>query len=122
MFLNSGQTLTERAKISGRLEAIVDVATGERYTYRELNERTNQVANTLLGLGLRAGDRVGCLMSNRSRHAESYFACAKAGLIFVALNWRLTVPELMYQLTDASVGAVLYGADQHALVEPLAAQ
>ena len=122
MLVNAGQTLTERAKISGRMEAIVDVATGARYDFRQLNERTNQVANSLLGLGLGAGDRVACLMSNQPRYAEAYFACAKAGYVFVALNWRLTVPELSYQLLDSGAAAVLYGADQLPLVEPLRAQ
>jgi acyl-CoA synthetase (AMP-forming)/AMP-acid ligase II len=122
MLVNAGQTLTERAKISGRMEAIVDVASGERYDFRRLNERTNQVANALLGLGLTAGERVACLMSNQPRYAETYFACAKAGFVFVALNWRLTVPELSYQLLDSGASAVIYGADQAPLVEPLRAQ
>ena len=122
MLVNAGQTLTERAKISARKEAIVDVATGVRYDFRQLNQRSNQVANALLGLGLVPGDRVACLMSNQPRYVESYFACAKAGYVFVALNWRLTVPELSYQLLDSGAAAVLYGADQLPLVEPLMAQ
>ena len=51
MLVNAGQTLTERARLSGRMEAIVEVATGARYDFRQLNERTNQVANALLALG-----------------------------------------------------------------------
>jgi acyl-CoA synthetase (AMP-forming)/AMP-acid ligase II len=122
MLVNAGQTLTERAKLSGRMEAIVDVASGERYDFRQLNSRSNQVAHALLALGLAAGDRVACLMSNQPRYAETYFGCAKAGYVFVALNWRLTVPELSYQLLDSGAAAVVYGADQTALVEPLVAQ
>jgi acyl-CoA synthetase (AMP-forming)/AMP-acid ligase II len=122
MLVNAGQTLSERAKISGRMEAIVDVATGARYDFRQLNERTNQFANTLLGLGLNAGDRVACLMSNQPRYVEAYYACAKAGYVFVALNWRLTVPELSYQLLDSGAAAVVYGKDQWPLVEPLQPQ
>lgn len=122
MLVNAGQILTERAKISGRMEALVDVATGARCDFRQYNERANQVANTLLGRGLNAGDRVACLMSNQSRYAEAYFGCAKPGYVFVALNWRLTVPELSYQLLDSGAAAVLYGQDQLALVEPLKAQ
>jgi len=119
MLLNSGQTLTERAKISAGMEAVVDAAGGERYPYRELNERTNRLANVLLGLELSPGDRVGCLMSNVPRYAEAYFACAKAGFVFVALNWRLTAPELSYQLLDCGAAAVLYGSDQADLAQVL---
>jgi acyl-CoA synthetase (AMP-forming)/AMP-acid ligase II len=122
MLQNAGQTLTERAKISGPAEAVVDVTTGLRLTFRELNARCNQIAHALLPLGLTAGDRVACLMSNQPRYAEAYYACAKSGYVFVALNWRLTVPELSYQLLDSGAAAVLYSDDQLALVEPLRQQ
>jgi acyl-CoA synthetase (AMP-forming)/AMP-acid ligase II len=116
MLTNGGQTLTERAKISAGMEAIVDVASGVRYSYRELNSRTNQLANTLLSSGFLPGERVACLMSNQPHYVEAYFACAKAGFVFVALNWRLTVPELSYQLVDCGATVVLYGADQATLI------
>jgi len=119
MLLNSGQFLTERAKISSSMEAWVDLTTGERTTFRQANARANQVAHVLLSLGLAPGDRVAALMSNLPLHAESYYACAKAGFVFVELNWRLTVPELSYQLVDSGASAVLYGQDQKTLVDPL---
>ena len=121
MLVNAGQTLSERAKIHGDMEAIVEFATGQRHTFGELNERTNQVAHALLELGFAVGDRIACLMSNRSRYVEAYYACAKAGYVFVTLNWRLTVPELSYQLLDCGASAVIYDTDQAALVEPLRA-
>src|SRR5512133_330994 len=113
MLLNAGQVLTERAKIAPHVEAVVDTASGARYTFRQLNERSNQAANTLLGLEFRPGERIACLMSNQVQYVESFYACAKAGFVFVALNWRLTVPELSYQLMDCGATAVIYGADQH---------
>ena len=122
MLLNAGQTLTERARLSGATEAIVEFETGRRYTFRELNARTNQVASALLKYGFDAGERIACLMSNQARYAEAYFACAKAGYVFVALNWRLTVPELSYQLLDSGATAVIYSSDQTALVGPLMAE
>ncbi|MGI9246716.1 MAG: AMP-binding protein, partial [Steroidobacteraceae bacterium] len=122
MLVNAGQTLTERAKISAGMEAIVDGSTGARYDFREYNARSNQLAHALLALGLATGDRVACLMANQPRYAEAYFACAKAGYVFVALNWRLTTAELSYQLLDAGVAAVVHGADQLPLVDSLRAQ
>ena len=71
MLVNSGQVLTERAKISPEMESLVDPETGERYTFRETNSRANQVANTLLGLKLSPGERVGCLMSNCPRYVRN---------------------------------------------------
>ncbi len=122
MLLNAGQFLTERAKISANMEAWVDLVTGERITYRQANARASQLAHFLLSQGLAPGDRVAALMSNVPLHAEAYFASAKAGFVFVELNWRLTVPELSYQLLDSGASAVLYGDDQQQLVEPLCGQ
>ena len=122
MLLNGGQVLTERAKISGQMEAWIDIDTGERWTFHDGNLRTNQLAHVLLARKLLPGDRVGVLMGNTPRHAMAYFACAKAGFVFVALNWRLTVPELSYQLTDSGASAVLYDAELEHLVGPLREQ
>jgi len=122
MLLNAGQFLTERAKISANMEAWVDLVTGERTTFRQANARANQVAHALRSLGLAPGDRVAALMSNVPLHAEAYFASAKAGFLFVELNWRLTVPELSYQLMDSGAAAILYGDDQQPLIEPLREQ
>jgi acyl-CoA synthetase (AMP-forming)/AMP-acid ligase II len=122
MLLNGGQVLTERAKISGPMEAWIDIDTGERWTFHDGNLRTNQLAHVLLARKLLPGDRVGVLMGNTPRHAMAYFACAKAGFVFVALNWRLTVPELSYQLTDSGASAVLYDAELEHLVGPLREQ
>ena len=122
MLLNGGQVLTERAKISPRLEAWIDADSGERLSFAEANARANQVAHLLLGRGLAPGHRVGVLMGNTPLHAAAYFACAKAGFVFVALNWRLTVAELAYQLADSGASAVLYGADLAALADPLREQ
>jgi acyl-CoA synthetase (AMP-forming)/AMP-acid ligase II len=122
MLLNSGQVLTERAKVDPRKEAVVDTASGLRLDFRSLNDRSNQVANTLLRLEFAPGERIACLLSNQSQYVESFYGCAKAGFVFVALNWRLTVPELSYQLLDSGASAVLYGADQQALVDPLRQQ
>ncbi len=122
MLVNSGQVLTERAKISPNTESLVDPATGERYTFRETNARCNRLANALLRLHLNPGERVGCLMANRPQYVEAYYACAKAGFVFVALNWRLTAAELTYQLSDCGASAVLYGAEQRPVVESLRTQ
>lgn len=122
MLTNAGQFLTERAKISATMEAWVDLASGERTTFREANARANRIAHVLLAQGLAAGDRVAALMSNTPLHAESYYASAKAGCIFVELNWRLSVPELAYQILDSGASVVLHGADQANLVGPLREQ
>lgn len=118
---NAGQLLTERAKVSPQLEALVDLGTGCRLTFRTMNEGANQISHALAASGLKPGDRLAVLMGNCGLYVQAFYGAAKAGLVFVALNWRLTVPELSYQLADCGARAVIYTRDQLALVEPLMA-
>lgn len=63
-------------------------------TYRALNERVNRLANSMIDLGLRKGDRVGVLIHNCHQFIEVYFACAKTGSIFCPYNSHLRQWEL----------------------------
>ncbi|MFA5788196.1 MAG: long-chain fatty acid--CoA ligase, partial [Actinomycetota bacterium] len=91
-------------------------------TYQELNERSERLAVWLLASGLRRGDRVATLTANRPEHVELFFACAKAGLVLVPLNWRLAPAELAYQLDDAEVAAVFFQRAHGALAEAALAE
>jgi long-chain acyl-CoA synthetase len=55
-------------------------------TFRELNDRVNRLANSLLDSGLRKGDRVGVLLHNGHQFLELYFASAKTGAVFCPYN------------------------------------
>jgi fatty-acyl-CoA synthase len=75
---------------------------GRQVTYGELDERSERLAASFLTSGLSRGDRVATLTGNSSEHVEVLFACAKAGLLLLPLSWRLSAPELAYQLDDAA--------------------
>jgi len=62
-------------------------------TYRELDERSNRLANALLALGLTRGDRVAIQSRNRPELVEIECALYKAGLVKAALNPRFTAAE-----------------------------
>jgi long-chain acyl-CoA synthetase len=55
-------------------------------TFRELNDRVNRLANSLLDSGLRKGDRIGVLVHNGHQFLEVYFASAKTGAVFCPYN------------------------------------
>jgi len=76
-------------------------------TYEELDVRSDALAGELLARGLRRGDRVATLTGNTPEHVIVFFACAKAGLILLPLNWRLAAPELRFQLEDAEPSVFL---------------
>ncbi|GAB3972456.1 long-chain fatty acid--CoA ligase [Actinoallomurus acanthiterrae] len=110
--MNLGRWIRDRARTTPRRTAIV--FEDEETTYAELDDRSERLAAGLAARGLRPGDRVATLTDNRPEHAELFFACAKAGLILVPLNVRLTVPELAYQVGDAEP-AILFAAPGRAV-------
>ncbi|WP_024793645.1 long-chain-fatty-acid--CoA ligase [Tomitella biformata] len=75
-------------------------------SFGELDRRTNRVA-TALAARARAGGRVGTLLRMRLEAAETFVGCAKAGLVFTPLNWRLT---------PGDIGAIAADADLDVLV------
>jgi fatty-acyl-CoA synthase len=112
-----GSWLVKREFLTPAKEAVVD---GEkRLSYRELNRRVNRLANALLGLGLRNGDRMAILSYNRLEFVEGIMAAAKLGLILVPLNWRLTATELTFILNDSGAETLLFDTNLAELVEGL---
>lgn len=104
-----GDILGERARVSPEVTALVEVATGRRFTYRSLDERAALCANALTGrLGLEVGDRFSILSGNRVEFIDCYFAAAKSGAILVPLNSRLAVPELLGILEDSGAKVLFF--------------
>ncbi len=65
-------------------------------TFAQWHERASRLANGLLALGLVKGDRVALLAYNCIEWLEMYAALARAGLVAVPINFRLTAPEIGY--------------------------
>lgn len=100
--------LSERARVTpGRL-ALVSVATGERLTYAQLNDRAERAAATLCTM-LDPGDRFGILAHNCIEFLELFFAAGKAGAIVVPLSTRATAHELAYIVRDCGMKVLFYG-------------
>ena len=64
------------------------------FSFRELNDRVNRLAHSLLNAGLRKGDRIGVLLHNGTPFLEIYFASAKTGAIFCPYNNHFKQSEL----------------------------
>lgn len=105
---NIGALLTRRAALNPTREALVDVHSARRYTFAELNSEANQLANALLELGVKKGDRVGLLMMNSPEFVLSFFAIAKIGAVVTPLNWRLVASELSFILKDSGCSVLIF--------------
>ncbi|MEW6142356.1 MAG: long-chain-fatty-acid--CoA ligase [Chloroflexota bacterium] len=77
------------------------------YTWAEMNNRANALANGLLAMGLNKQDRVAMLCRNCPEYLVFYFACAKAGLIAVPLNTWCKERELSFLINDSGARALI---------------
>ena len=83
---------------------------GVDITYAELEHATNSLANALVGAGLRPGQRLVWLDRNSADFLIAYYATAKAGMTFTALNAWLRARELAPQLELLGPSVVVAGA------------
>ncbi|MBR0829305.1 long-chain fatty acid--CoA ligase [Bradyrhizobium manausense] len=92
--------------------AVLDLASGRRFTYFEFNDRIARLATHLRdALKVSRGDRVAVLALNTTDTLEVQFACGRLGAVFLPLNTRLTVPELQFIASDASPKVMIYDTD-----------
>jgi fatty-acyl-CoA synthase len=88
-------------------------------SYAAWNERASRLANALLGLGLRSGDRVALLAFNTLEWLEIYVALARAGLVAVPINFRLVGPEVAYIVQHSEARAFIVQDELHAGVDSI---
>ncbi len=81
---------------------------GNRLSWKELNERVNRLANGLMDLGMRKGDRIAIISDNCHQYVETLFASAKLGLISVCLNYRFAAGQLsrMMKITEPKAALI----------------
>ncbi len=78
-----------------------------KLTYKELNNLTNRLANALIDLGVKKGDRVALYMPNCPQFVISYFGILKAGGIVVATSPLYSPREVEHQFKDSAADTVL---------------
>src|SRR5919197_3802018 len=72
-----------------------------RYTYAAAELRSKQLAQALLRLGIRPGDRVGTLAWNTFRHFELYYGISGIGAVCHTINPRLFDEQIIYIVNHA---------------------
>ncbi len=90
-----------------------------RLTYAELESRSNRLANTLVGLGLPRGERVGVCLPNCPEVVELELACYKAGLVKAPINARLSPREVAQVIANAEASVVLTTRERAEAFGPL---
>lgn len=103
--MNLSMLLTKTARLYPDKVAFIEG--GKKLSYSQFNTRCNKLANALLSFGLAKGEQVAILQYNRSETFESIFACFKAGLGAVPINFRLHPNEFAYIIDHSQSKAVI---------------
>ncbi len=101
--LTIGDQLEKTAELFPENEALVDVQSGRRWTYRQLDSAVSALATGLLRLGVAKGDRVGIWAPNVPEWVLIQYAAAKVGAILVNINPASRAHDLAYVLCQAEI-------------------
>ncbi len=121
-----GADLERTVARHGGREALVECATGRRWTYAELDRDVDRLARALLAAGLAAGDRVGIWAPNCAEWVLVQYATAKVGAVLVTVNPAYRTSELAYVLQQSGVVLLVSatefkGSDYRAMVDEVRA-
>ncbi|MCB0907488.1 MAG: AMP-binding protein [Nocardioidaceae bacterium] len=84
-------------------EALVEAASGRRWTWAELNRDIDALARGLIGAGIAKGDRVGIWAPNCAEWVIVQFATAKVGAILVNVNPSYRTHEFSYAVNQSGL-------------------
>ena len=98
-------------------ENVAVVFKDSNLTYRELEALTNRFANALRALGIKQGDRVCVLMTNRPEFIISFYAIARVGAVVSAMNPSYKEREIEYQINNSEAVAIVVQNELFPLVE-----
>jgi long-chain acyl-CoA synthetase len=104
--INIGYLLQMNANRYPQKTAMID--SRHHISYQQLNSRVNVLANSLMGLGIKKGDKVAYLFQSNTHIVEIYYAIQKIGAVAVPLNHRLVGAEIKCLVNTAECKAFIY--------------
>jgi len=107
------QTIADIVRVNARARPAQTAIfyNGKTTSYAELDSRSNQVANGLLGENPTRQSRVTILDKNSDTYFEILFGSAKANMVLAVLNWRLFASEIAYLIDDAKTELLFVGPE-----------
>lgn len=112
-----GDALRWYATYTPQKTAIIS-SEGEQ-TYAQLWSRVRRLADALVRIGIKPGDRIALLLQNSSRYLEIYQATALLGVAVVPLNFRFVASEIEYVVNHSGARALVFDAAFMGTVESL---
>ena len=116
-WMNLGQNLKVNAKKFPNTVMLKD--SQRSFTYPQANSRVNQLAHSLVSLGLAKGDKVAVLLENSIEIVEIFLATAKTGIIIVPINFRLVSAEVEFIVNNSDAKAMIVHDEFTLTVDPI---
>ena len=106
---NLAEMVRERAKSRGN--ALVYEFEGRQTSFAEFDIKTNRVANALIALGVKPGERIAYLGKNSDIYFELLMGAMKANVVMAPVNWRLAGPEVAFIVADCRAPVLFVGPE-----------
>jgi acyl-CoA synthetase (AMP-forming)/AMP-acid ligase II len=110
-----GQLVRRNAAHWPNKDAFVEL--GRRFTWGDVNRRTDAIGHALRKMGVRQGDRVAVLSNDCIEIAELFLTCAKIGAIRVGLNARLAAAEIAALIKDCHPRVIAYAGEHQRTID-----
>lgn len=119
--MNILEMLTRNVRLYPDSPALAEISPGKQpkieITWKEFEGQVNRVANLLLGMGVKKGDKVAHLMMNSVNWLVAYFGILKTGALAVPLNFRFISSQIKYCIDVAEAKTVILDEDFRERVE-----
>ena len=102
-----GDVLDRQAERFTDRDALVNVETGQRFSYSQFRDEVERVSRGLMALGIQRGQHVGIWATNYSEWVLTQFATAKIGAVMVNVNPAYRTHELAYLLEQSEANALI---------------
>jgi len=89
----------------------------ERLTYKEINEKADQLAVSLVDMGIKRQDRVVVVLDNSVESVISIFGILKTGAVFVILNPAMKAKKLHYILKDSGARFLITSTNKSRIIK-----
>jgi len=106
---NLADMVRDRARTLGN--ALAYEFEGRQTTFAEFDANTNRVANALIALGVKPGERIAYLGKNSDFYFELLMGAMKAKVVMAPVNWRLAGPEVAFIVGDCKAPVLFVGPE-----------
>ncbi|GAC1532449.1 MAG: acyl-CoA synthetase [Marmoricola sp.] len=114
--VNIGDSLTRSARRDSDREAVIDG--DRRMTYGEFDDAVNALSHGLIARGYAVGDTLALMSGNSLEFLQTYYACAKAGIVVVPISLVWRSHEISYVLGHSRAKGVVVEAQLHGALRP----